>query len=133
MTTISKSAHALHMAHYLFKHRAEIKPNSAKQVPQNWKDCIKLGWYFVHIRKWLKGGIVTFSFWKKDGTVREAKATLHPLLIPIDKQPKTNDQRPPTNYQCIPFFDLDKQEWRSFAITHFIGFVTIYQLRQPTS
>ena len=28
----------------------------------------------------------------------------------------------------IAFYDLEKQDWRSFNITKFIGFVTVYKL-----
>ena len=103
---------------------------SSKTKPVTWSDRVKLAWYFVRFCQALNAGIVTFSFWKKDGSIREAKGTTHPLLIPLDKRPKTNDQSPMTNYQSIPYFDLDRNDWRSFSITHFIGFVTIYELKE---
>ena len=108
----------MHMAHILYKNRPDFA----------WSDIVRHAWYFERFRSWLNAGVVTFSFWKKDGSIREAKGTTHPLLIPEDKRPKNNNQSPITNHQSIPFFDLDKQDWRSFSITHFIGFVTIYQL-----
>ena len=120
---------ALFIAHYLQKNAVQQMPLSNKAVPANWSERLKLAWYLVHLREKLAKGIVTFSFWKKDHSIREAKGTLHPLLIPADKTPKGNDQSPITNYQSIPFFDLDKGEWRSFSVTHFIGFVTYYELK----
>ena len=33
-----------------------------------------------------------------------------------------------TPVQTIAFYDIDKKAWRSFSITHFIGFVSIYRL-----
>ena len=81
---------------------------------------------------WLNGGLVTFSFWKKDGSIREAKGTTHDLLIPMDKRPKGTTP-PSGGWGAIPFFDIDKQDWRSFSITNFIGFVTRYEIKEKSS
>ena len=129
---IPNNKRALFIAHYLQKNAVHQMPLSDKSVPANWSERLKLAWYLVHLRERLANGVVTFSFWKKDHSIREAKGTLHPLLIPADKRPKGNDQSPITNYQSIPFFDLDKGEWRSFSVTHFIGFVTYYELKMRT-
>ena len=149
---IPNNKRALFIAHYLQKNAVQQMPLSNKSIPVNWSDRLKLAWYLVHLREQLAKGIVTFSFWKKDHSIREAKGTLHPLLIPADKRPKgndqspgassrltggaasaekglNNDQSPITNYQSIPFFDIDKGEWRSFSVTHFIGFVTYYEIK----
>ena len=131
---MKSSSLALHMAHYLQAHAAEQQPLSNKSKPQTWSERVRLAWFFVKFNDALKDGVVTFSFWKKDGSIREAKGTKHPLLIPTDKHPKGT--RDPSSFQfsTFTFFDLDKGEWRSFSITHFIGFVTIYQLTsQPVN
>ena len=109
----------MHMAHILRKnHKSPI-------TNYKWSDYVTLAWYFERFRSWLNAGIVTFSFWKKDGSIREAKGTTHPLLIPLDKRPK-GEKAVSIQFSAIPFFDLEKQDWRSFNITHFIGFVTIF-------
>ena len=95
--------------------------------PTNWAERVKLGWYYVRLRDWLKEGIVTFSYYKKDGSIREAKGTLNELLIPADKKPKGTGTAAP-NYEAVAYFDLDKQEWRSFSVTCFIGFVTRWKI-----
>ena len=100
--------------------------------PRTWSENVKYAWYFERFRSWLKNGIVTFSFWKKDGSIREAKATTHPLLIPLDKRPKGN-QIINHKFETINYYDLDRNDWRSFNITHFIGFVTIYELKEKRS
>ena len=125
---MKSSSRALHMAHYLQAHADEQQPLSGKNKPQTWSDFVGLGWYLEFLRERLKSGVVTFSFWKKDGSIREAKGTLHPLLIPFEDRPTTNDKRPTTNYGTIPFYDIDKKAWRSFSVTHFIGFVSIYKI-----
>ena len=120
-----KNSHSrvMKMAHILYKNRPDFA----------WSDIVRHAWYFEQFRSWLNAGVVTFSFWKKDGSIREAKGTTHPLLIPEDKRPKNNNQSPITNHQSIPYFDLDKQDWRSFNITHFIGFVTRYEIKEKRS
>ena len=129
---MKSSSLALHYAHYLQKHAAEQMLLATKNKPVTWSDRLHLAWYFVHFCQALRNGVVTFSFWKKDGSIREAKGTTHPLLIPLDKRPHMDLQHEP-NYSAIAFFDLDKQEWRSFSITNFIGFVTIYELKEKRS
>ena len=116
------------MAHILYTEHAKRVPITDKSNRRaHLRSTLRRAWYLIHFREWLAGGIVTFSFFKKDGTIREAKGTLHPLLIPADKMPKGSEDYTP-NYSTIPFFDLEKQEWRSFNICNFIGFVSVYQL-----
>ena len=131
MTTISKSARAMYMAHNIYKERAKERPTMAKPEPKTeWICALKRAWYFIRFQEWLAGSILKFSFWKKDNTIRETLATRDLRIIPADKWPKGTavDRKP--NYSAIAFFDLDKQEWRSFDITRFIGFVTIYELKE---
>ena len=126
---MKSSSLAFHYAHQLQKHAAEQMLLSTKTKPVNWSERVRLAWYFIQFRKRLANGVVTFSFWKKDGSIREAKGTTNLLLIPEDKQPQ-GVEAVSHQYSAILFFDLDKQDWRSFSITHFIGFVTFYELKE---
>ena len=126
---MNKSALALLYAHRIQKNAARQMPLSNHSVPSNWSDRVKMGWYYVNLRKWLSEGIVTFSYWKKDGSIREAKGTLNELLIPLDQRPKGSPLATP-NYDGVAYFDLDKQGWRSFSVTCFIGFVTRWKIDQ---
>ena len=126
---MKSSSRALKVAHILQKNAVKVMPNSRHQIPLNWSQRLQLAWYFENIREWLQKGIVTFSYWKKDGSIREAKGTLNDLFIPLDKRPHMDLQHEP-NYSAVAYFDLDKQEWRSFAVTHFIGFVTVWELKE---
>lgn len=125
----------MYMAHQLYSNEHKIiLPLLAHHEVRSWSECMRMAWYFIRLRKALSDGLVTFSFYKKDGSIREARATLHPTLIPADKWPKANSQEPKANGQkpiaAIAFFDLDKQEWRSFSIANFIGFVSAYKLTE---
>ena len=110
----------MHMAHRLRAGAGNAHP---------WASIVKYAWYFERLRRWMHGGIVTFSYWKKDGSIREARGTLCPSLIPEDKMPK-GLQNSAISYQTFRYFDLDRNDWRSFDISLFIGFVTIEELKE---
>ena len=110
---------AMHIAHQLYK------PGFA------WSDIVKHAWYFVRFREALKQGVATFSYFKKDGTIREAKGTLSELLIPEDDKPKGLLPRIP-NYAVFTYYDLDRKAWRSFDLRSFIGYVEYYKLQKET-
>ena len=112
----------MYMAHHLYRNR--VNPSNT------WSQIVEYAWYFIHFREALKKGVVQFSYFKQDRTIREARGTLNPTLIPYDKLPKGKpievDERP--NYKSIPYYDLDRCEWRAFSITNFIGFVEVFRL-----
>lgn len=70
------------------------------------------------LRKWLIGLLaerpVELKFEKKDGSIREMKATLKKDLV-LEYEKKT-DKEKVVNEEVLPVFDLDKQEWRSFRL-----------------
>ncbi|MGN0227641.1 MAG: SH3 beta-barrel fold-containing protein [Paludibacteraceae bacterium] len=127
----SKNSIAMHYAHILYGKQI-ITTNPLHIAKLDWKNAVKLAWYFVRLRKKLKNGIVEFSYSKQDGSLRDAKGTLLELLIPEDKKPKgdMSDGAAKPNYKSIAYFDLDKQEWRAFSIDKFIGFVTVYEIKE---
>ena len=54
---------------------------------------------------------VNFSYFKKDGTLRNAVGTLHEKFIPEEMRPKdpsVNDLR-----SNLKYYDLEKKGWRS--------------------
>lgn len=79
----------------------------------------------------LFAGEVRFKFTKKDGTLREARGTTSPNLLPPPPPERQYDNnalqraRPtrikPANIIC--FYDLDAQGWRSFDSNRFEGIV----------
>ena len=75
------------------------------------------------IRQDLQNGFVRFAYWKMDRTLREAIGTLSPHLIPAEKMPKKEKTEKDIEQQekrdslgLINYYDLDKDEWRSFFI-----------------
>lgn len=73
----------------------------------------------------LRKHVVSITFEKKDGTMREMAATLNPLLIPTEHQPKGNstvvadiDEEP----TFVRVFDTEAMGWRTVifdAVTDF--------------
>ena len=91
--------------------------------------ALHYAWWFEDFRTKLRTGVWRFSYFKTDGTIREARGTLSPLLIPADKLPGASHQRNGESGlrqegQTFTYFDLDKQGWRSFRLDNFIGFVS---------
>ena len=65
------------------------------------------------LRKALNEGIVLFQFVKKDGTLRHARGTTCPDLVPTPDTPK--GVRTPEQ-QTVAFYDIDKKAWRCMRI-----------------
>lgn len=65
-----------------------------------------------------KTGEFRFFFYKKDGTVREAYATLDPSVISEYWQPKGGGYEEAED--VIRYFDLEFLSWRSFKVENFI-------------
>lgn len=68
-------------------------------------------------------GMVQMVFLKKNGTFRIALATRSPTLIPPNPHPSR--RRRPPRPDVIPFYDLDKQAWRSMRREMFGGFTHV--------
>ena len=67
----------------------------------------------------LNEGIVIFEFVKKDGSLRYARGTTCPDLVPTDDTPKgarTPEQQALYERQTVAFYDIDKKGWRSMRI-----------------
>ena len=71
------------------------------------------------LKKALYEGIVIFEFIKKDGSLRHARGTTCPDLVPSDDTPKgkrTPLQQAAYDRQTVAFYDIDKKAWRSMRI-----------------
>ena len=73
----------------------------------------------IDLKKALYEGIVLFEFIKNDGTLRHARGTTCPDLVPADDTPKnkrTPEQQALYDRQTVAFYDIDKKGWRSMRI-----------------
>ena len=90
-------------------------------------NALKYAWWFESFRDKLRTGVYRFSYFKKDGDIREAVGTLDFSHIPAEHQPKPLSGAPdvrPENYETFRYYDLDAEGWRSFRLENFIGFVS---------
>ena len=91
--------------------------------------ALKQAWWFESFRDALSNGFVRFFYYKKDGTTRTALGTRSSVLIPTDKLPKGPleiNEREDT-VKAIPYFDLDKNEWRSFNVLNFVSIDKVWR------
>ena len=67
------------------------------------------------LRAALYEGVVLFDFIKKDGSLRHARGTTCPDLVPVENVPKGAS---PKSYlrPVVTFYDIDKKGWRSMRI-----------------
>ena len=100
------------------------------RVPDK-SQALHYAWYFEReFRSLLKQDTPQrFCYFKKDGSLREAVGTLNFNLIPTDKIPGASPQRNGESGlrqegQTFTYFDLIRQDWRSFRLDNFIGFVS---------
>ena len=109
---LMKAAHAIKSSNPAIFRGAKVSASYA----------LKYAWWFENFRDKLRSGIWRFSYFKKDGTIREAKGTLNPNLIPVEFHPKGNSDAREA-FDTFPYFDLEANGWRSFRLDNFIGFV----------
>lgn len=97
--------------------------------------ALKQAWWFESLRDALANGFARFTYFKKDGTTRTALGTRSPSLIPVDKLPKGNMSGDLDTWEdsvkAIPYFDLDKNEWRSFSVLNFNSLDRVWRFNDP--
>ena len=108
-------------------HLRKQNPVILRGTPITSSQALKYAWWFESFRKKLSTGVWQFSYFKKEGSIRQARGTLCMELIPEEHHPKSlsgaQDVRP-ENYETFTYYDLDANAWRSFRLDNFIGFVT---------
>ena len=71
------------------------------------------------LKKALYEGVVLFEFVKKDGSIRHARGTTCPDLVPTDNMPqnkRTPQKQALYDRQTVAFYDIDKKGWRCMRI-----------------
>ena len=117
---IKKLRRLMYAANYLKRENPVI----LKGNPIGASRALKYAWWFEDFRKKLSTGVWRFSYFKKDGSIREAVGTLDPSLIPehASKSSDEANQWMPC-YETFTYYDLKAGGWRSFCLDLFIGFV----------
>lgn len=102
-------------------------------LSENMSVALKQAWWFESFRDALSNGFARFTYFKKDGSTRTALGTRSILLIPADKAPKcpqVNDEWG-ESAKAIPYFDLEKKEWRSFSVINFVSLDLVWRFNDP--
>ena len=99
--------------------------------------ALKQAWWFESFRQALSNGFARFTYRKKDGTTRTALGTRAPALIPADKAPKGDMSDGAAAWEdsvkAIPYFDLEKNEWRSFNVLNFVSLDRSWKFNDPVA
>ena len=95
--------------------------------------ALEQAWWFESFRVVLNNGFARFTYYKKDGTTRTALGTRSPLLIPDDNAPKcpVEIKEWADIVKAIPYFDLEKNEWRSFSVLNFNSLDKVWRFNDP--
>ena len=96
--------------------------------------ALSKAWWFESFRDALSNGFARFTYRKKDGTTRTALGTRAPSLIPVDKLPKTPslEERAGERFaSSFAYFDLEKNEWRSFNVLNFVSLDNSWRFNDP--
>ena len=128
---LKKLRRLMRTANYLKKENPVILRGTSLTQSQ----ALKYAWWFESFRTNLHSGVYRFSYFKTDGSIREARGTLDFSIIPEDQWPK-NDLKESTNNRgkmTFSYYDLDAGGWRSFHLDLFIGFVERLSADQQTS
>ena len=115
-------------ANYLKKENPVI----LKGTPIDQSNALKYAWWFENFRTNLHSGVYRFSYFKKDGSIREARGTLDMSRIPEEQHP-TGQSTVHCPLSIFNYYDLDAAGWRSFHLDLFIGFVERLLADQQTS
>ena len=128
---IKKLRRLMRTANYLRKEKKDRKVF----LSENMSVALKQAWWFESFRDALYNGFARFTYFKKDGSTRTALGTRSILLIPADKAPKcpqVNDEWG-ESAKAIPYFDLEKKEWRSFSVLNFVSLDLVWRFNNPVA
>ena len=109
--------------------------NKNRSTKSNLSFALKQAWWFESLRDALANGFARFTYSKIDGTTRTALGTRSLSLVPVDKLPKGDMSDDAAtwedNAKAIPYFDLDKNEWRSFSVLNFVSLDEVWTFNNP--
>lgn len=110
---------------YAANHLKKENPVILKGQKITSSQALKYAWWFEAFRAKLASGVYRFSYFKIDGSIREAVGTLNFDLIPEEHHPKSLSaaRSDSSENSSFCYYDIDARGWRSFRIDLFIGFI----------
>lgn len=92
----------------------------AKEWHWSMSRCLKIAWAWFKLSVRMKSEAVRFRYFMLDGTMRTARGTLSPDIIPYHSAGSSSSDR--KHREIVQtYFDLDKGSWRCFRKCNFIG------------
>lgn len=85
---------------------------------QAWRTCMLKAWRLYHLAEEMRGGVVTFSYLKTDGTIRMATGTL--MNVPAGASLGGKRVTKPS-YKTMAYFDTGRNAFRCFRIENLIS------------
>ena len=122
---IAKLRRLMRRANYINKNRSTHSDLSF---------ALSQAWWFESFRDAISNGFARFTYRKQDGTTRTALGTRSFSLIPLDKMPKGDMSDGAAIWEdgakAIPYFDLEKNEWRSFNVLNFVSLDNVWKFNE---
>lgn len=87
---------------------------------KSWKYCLLKAWELYRLAEKMRKGTVKFAYEKVGGGIRYATGTLFNVPAGVTNKGKRLTK---PSFKTFSYFDIDKQEFRSFKIENLI---TIY-------
>ncbi len=88
-----------------------------KGIYVSFGECLRAAWKAYKAVKSLSSGIVSLTYRKATGEIRNATGTLNMSFYTPSKKGVRRESKPDT----IKYFDLEKQAWRMFRIERLIN------------
>lgn len=88
-----------------------------KGIYRTFSECLKASWKAYKTLQRLKSGIVSITYRKATGEIREAKGTLNNNLFTYSGK----GARKESKADLLKYFDLEKSAWRAFRIERLIS------------
>lgn len=89
-----------------------------KATGKAWRECMLRAWQLYRFSQILKSGVVAFSYFKTDGSIRNAYGTLSDIPENILHGGKRMTK---PSYKTFSYFDVEKNAFRCFRIENLIS------------
>ena len=93
--------------------------NLFNATQESWSLCVKRAWQLYKLAKIMREREVKFSYWKADGTIRQAHGTLRNL--PAGVTNANGKKRTKPSYKTFSYYDTDKNQFRCFRVENLIS------------
>ncbi len=91
----------------------------ARETGMGIGDALRMSWKNFKLKLAMKQSVVSFTYRKVGGEIRNATGTLSESVIPSHNNAMGTGRKPNESVQC--YFDCGKEAWRSFRKSNLIS------------